>query len=150
MKGVLTICFGILIGLNSNLLSQEKFDSHMRKTNKEVEQLKTELKLSDEQVEKVKQLYIERDKKLKENRPSKEELASMADNERDRLRAEQITIRKQSNKDLQLGLKNILSEDQMKQYKIIASRKRRNRLENRSGNMQAHPKKDLNYHKEDL
>ena len=88
------------------------------------EELKKELDLSDDQAKAVRTIFKERNMKMKESVPTKEQLQLMTKEERKNNNGMQRKIRSQIHKETMEQMGKVLNEEQMTKYKeILAKRK---------------------------
>ncbi|MAC95894.1 MAG: hypothetical protein CMC96_10360 [Flavobacteriales bacterium] len=129
-------------------IAQDQHQTEPQKENREehrkerLEQLKTDLELSDEQVEKIKALMAEKHEKMqtvKENRPNEE----MSEDEKKQARLEMMKARKDIQDEHQAKMKEILNETQFEKYLAIKAEHKGKRLKHKKHEeMHMHPHRE--------
>lgn len=127
MKKILIICISVLFLGISVLSAQERKKSKIDKVERQVNELKAALDLSEQQYEEVKKLYAERNEQLSNVEMNKAEDAPMTIEEKRAARGEYRKMRKQANEKIEKAMTEILNEDQMKKYRSHVEEKRNRR-----------------------
>lgn len=144
---VKTFLIGAALIVSTSSFAQEEASPRGQRGEKvkaKMESIFTELELTEEQKVKVKEILKEEREVLKEDRVTKEELASMSDEERKVARAKWVIRKDEVKKSTKERLSEVLSEEQMvalekiqQERKEEQKAKRKERIEHRLQEQQA-------------
>ena len=129
MRKLMIVSLLALMCFVSQSFAQEKNGLERR-----IQRLKAELNLSDEQVEQVKQVYIERAEELRAIQMEEKESDDVNGKEKRQARTGNENQRRQLNKKMKEKLAGILNEDQMEKYEALQAKRRNGVRETRELN----------------
>lgn len=122
MKNLKTLLLGLFLVSTTLMYAQDRHAAKKHKFEKKqenFEKLKAELDLSEEQSEQIKQLYVERNQRLQENRPSADEMQEMSDEDKKAVRMEQMKLRKELTSEMREQIRTLLTDEQIERFEAM-------------------------------
>ena len=119
----------VLVIAGGNVLAQGKKGHKVENAKAKIAKMKADLELSDDQVEKVKEIFKAERASLKETRLSREEMQKLSDEDKRVVKAKMKLQKAESAKATKAQLSEVLSAEQMTKFEAIKQAKKEKRKE---------------------
>ena len=124
LKVIVPMIMILLVTQSKAQESQEMRKERHQEAKSHLETMKKELSLSEDQVQKIKAIFKERNEKLRTTKPSREEVDAMSDEDRKAFKIDQMKLRKELDTEVERNIKAVLSEEQVTKYEAMNERMR--------------------------